>query len=75
MLTKDLLLELTCSKEGRERLDCAFEEAIGASGTVCHLIPWIEVETHIKIESLGKWRQIAAIAALVVATCWRNAGG
>ena len=60
--SKDLLVELKCSKEGRGRLDTALKEVIGASGTVRHLIPRIEVEiadiehalkllkaTHIKI--------------------------
>ena len=42
--SKDLLVELKCSKEGRARLDTALKEVIGASGTVRHLIPRIEVE-------------------------------
>ena len=32
------------SKEGRGRLGTALKEVIGATGTVCHLIPRIEVE-------------------------------
>ena len=42
--SKDLLVELTCSTKSRGRLDTAFKEAVGARGTVCHLIPRIEVE-------------------------------
>ena len=42
--SKNLLVELKCSKEGKGRRDTAFKEVIGASGTVRHLIPRIEVE-------------------------------
>ena len=42
--SKDMLVELECSKEGRRRLDAALKKVIGASGTVHHLIPRIEVE-------------------------------
>ena len=42
--SKDLLVELKCSKEGRGRLDTALKEVIGAGGTVRHLIPRIDVE-------------------------------
>ena len=42
--SKDLLLELKCSTKGRGRLDTAFKEAVGARGTVRHLIPRIEVD-------------------------------
>ena len=42
--SKDLLEELKCTKEDRGRRDTAFKEDIGVSGTVCHLIPRIEVE-------------------------------
>ena len=42
--SKDLLVELRCSKEGRRRLDTTLKEVIGASGTVRHLIPMIQVE-------------------------------
>ena len=42
--SKDLLVELKCSKEDRGRLDTALKEVIGASGTLRHLIPRIEVE-------------------------------
>ena len=42
--SKDLIVELKCSKKDRERLDTAFKEAVGASGIVRHLIPRIEVE-------------------------------
>ena len=42
--SKDLLVELKYSKDGRGRLDTALKEVIGASGTVRHLIPRIEVE-------------------------------
>ena len=44
MRSKALLVELKCSKEGKGRPDAAFKEVIGASGTVRHLIPKIEVE-------------------------------
>ena len=43
--SKDLLVELRYSKEGRGQLDAAFKEAIGVNGTVRHLIPPIEVKT------------------------------
>ena len=42
--SKDLLVELKSSKEGRGRLDTALKEVIGASGTVRQLIPRIEVK-------------------------------
>ena len=42
--SKDLLVDLKCSKEDRGRLDTALKEVIGASGTARHLIPRIEVE-------------------------------
>ena len=42
--SKDLLVELKCSKDGRGRLDTALKEVIGASETVCHLITKIEVK-------------------------------
>ena len=42
--SKDLLVELKCSKEDRGRLDTALKEVIVASGTVRHLIPMVEVE-------------------------------
>ena len=42
--SKELIVELKCSKKDRERLDSTYKEAVGASGTVRHLIPRIEVE-------------------------------
>ena len=42
--SKELLVGLRCSKEGRGKLDAALKKAIGASGSVCHLIPRIEVK-------------------------------
>ena len=42
--SKDLIVELKCSKKDRERLDTVLKESVGASGTVRHLIPRIEVE-------------------------------
>ena len=42
--SKDLLVELKCSTKSRGRLDTAFKKAVGARGTVRHLIPRIEVE-------------------------------
>ena len=42
--SKDLLVELKFPKEGRGWLNSAFQEAIGVSGTVRHLIPRIEVK-------------------------------
>ena len=42
--SKDLLVELKCSKEGRGRLDTTLKKVIGASGTFRHLIPRIEDE-------------------------------
>ena len=55
MRSKDLLVELKCSKEGRGRLDIALKEVIGASGTVRHLIPSTEakivgIEPSIEVE-------------------------
>ena len=41
--SKDLLVELKCSTKSRGRLDTAFKEAVGARGTVRHLIPRIEI--------------------------------
>ena len=40
---KDLLVELKCFKD-RGWLDAAFKDVIGASGSVRHFIPRIEVE-------------------------------
>ena len=40
---KDLLVKVKCSNKDRGRLDSTFNEVIGASGTVRHLIPRIEV--------------------------------
>ena len=37
--SKDLLVELRCSSEGRGQLDAAFKEAVGDNETVRHLIP------------------------------------
>ena len=42
--TKDLLVELKCNVKDRVSLDSAFREAIGASGSVRHLVPTVEVE-------------------------------
>ena len=42
--SKDLLMELKCSKEDRGQLDSAFKEVNGVSGSICHLTPRIEVE-------------------------------
>ena len=42
--SKDLLVELKCSTEGRGRLDTALKEVNGARGTVGHLISRIKVE-------------------------------
>ena len=42
--SKDLLVELKCSTKNRERFNTAFNEVVGARGTVRHLIPRIEVE-------------------------------
>ena len=37
--SKELLIELKCSKRDKKPLKTAFKEAIGASGIVRHLIP------------------------------------
>ena len=37
-------MELKCPTKSRGRLDTAFKEAVGTSGTVRHLIPRIKVE-------------------------------
>ena len=42
--SKGLLVELKVPKEGRRWLNSTFQEAIGVSGTVRHLVPRIEVE-------------------------------
>ena len=42
--SKDLLVEIKCSKKGRGQLDTALKEVIGASGTARYLNPRIEVE-------------------------------
>ena len=42
--SKDLLVELKCSKEARARLDSAFKKTFGASGSVRHIILRFEVE-------------------------------
>ena len=42
--SNDLIVELKCSKKDRERLDTTIKLAVGASETVRHLIPRIEVE-------------------------------
>ena len=42
--SKNLLVELKCSKGGRGRLDTAFKEVIGARGTLRHLIPRMKIE-------------------------------
>ena len=42
--SKDLLVVLRCSKEGRDQLDATFKEVIGDNGTDRHLIPRVEVE-------------------------------
>ena len=39
--SKDLLVRLNCPKEVRGRLNSAFQQAIGVSGTVRHLVPRI----------------------------------
>ena len=47
--SKDLLVELKCSKKDRARLDTVFKEAVRASGAVHHLIPRIEVEFRVSL--------------------------
>ena len=42
--SKDLLVKLKCFTKSRGRLETVFKEAIGARGTVRHLIPRIQVE-------------------------------
>ena len=42
--SKNMIVELKCSIKDRERLGTALKEAVGDSGTVRRLIPWIEVE-------------------------------
>ena len=41
--SKDLLVELKCSKEGRGQLNSTLKEVICSRGTVFHLIPRTEV--------------------------------
>ena len=42
--TKDLLVEVKCAAEDRGRLDTAFRDVVGESGSVRHLVPTVEVE-------------------------------
>ena len=42
--TKDLLVEVKCAAEDRGRLNSAFRDVVGESGSVHHLVPTIEVE-------------------------------
>ena len=58
---KDLLVELKCSAENRERLNSAFYEVVGASGSVRHLIPMIELE----VSGIGPRMQIDNVGEAV----------
>ena len=42
--TKDLLVEIKCAAADRGKLDSAFRDAVGESGSVLHLVPMVEVE-------------------------------
>ena len=42
--TKDLLVEIKCAAGDRGNLDSAFRDAVGESGSVCHLVPMVEVQ-------------------------------
>ena len=42
--TKDLLVEIKCAAGDRGKLDSAFRDAVGESGSVRHLVPMVEVE-------------------------------
>ena len=42
--TKDLLVEIKCAARDRGKLDSAFRDAVGESGSVRHLVPMVEVE-------------------------------
>ena len=42
--TKDLLVEIKCAAGNRGKLDSAFRDAVGESGSVRHLVPMVEVE-------------------------------
>ena len=43
-MTKVLLVEVKCGVENRGSLDSAFRGVVGESGSVCHLVPMVEVE-------------------------------
>ena len=51
--SKDLLVEVKCSKKDKGLLDTAFKESIGASGAVRHLTARIEVEIADQEPSIG----------------------
>ena len=40
--TKDLLVEVKCAVEDRGKLDSAFRDVVGESGSVYHLVPTVE---------------------------------
>ena len=42
--TKYLLFEIECAAGDRRKLDSAFRDAVGESGSVRHLVPMVEVE-------------------------------
>ena len=59
--SKDLLVNLKISKEGRGWLYSTFKEVIGASGSVRHIIPSIEAENadiDLNTNASAIWRQI-----------------
>ena len=72
--TKDLLVELKCKVKHRVSLDSAFREAIGAAGSVRHLVPTVEVEIldidpTVEAEDIaGRRRSSDVTAALALAT-------
>ena len=41
---KDLLVEVNCAAEDRGRLDSAFRDVVGESGSVRHLVPAVKLE-------------------------------
>ena len=42
--SKDLLVEMRCAANNRDRLDSAFRDVVGEQGTIRHLFPMLQVK-------------------------------
>ena len=89
--TKDLLIEVKCAAENRKRLNSAFHDMVGETGSVRYFVPRAEVEIldidpileteeiteegTDPIGSAGKWSLVSVTTALVLDTWRRIAGG